>query len=170
MLERTRWSESIASSRTVALYTTLILYVLSLLRHGFLPAFFTLLVVYNGLSLSKVRRLKTQNANCPASRFPAHKLSTSPHPHRHRPPQTNRQPKVLIWSCIEVHRTLLPLVDSLQRHPVRTLGVLLAYTVATRTPSDAITLTLFVAAGAYVRAWVLARRRPPPAFPSQLQH
>lgn len=55
VLERSRWSESIAASRQAALKTTLALYLLSLLRHGFLPAFFTLLVVFNGLSLSKVR-------------------------------------------------------------------------------------------------------------------
>ena len=54
VLERARWSASIAASRQVSLYTTLVLYLLSLLRHGFLPAFFTLLVVFNGLSLSKV--------------------------------------------------------------------------------------------------------------------
>lgn len=57
--------------------------------------------------------------------------------------------QAILWSCIEVHRTVLPLCDAVLRHPFRTLGLLLAYIIATRTPSDAITLTLFVAAGAF---------------------
>lgn len=53
LLERIRWTECMAHARQLSLFITIILYAISLLRHGMLPAFFTLLVVFNGLSISK---------------------------------------------------------------------------------------------------------------------
>ncbi len=106
LLDRTAWTESIAQSRTVSLVFTCLAYAVSMHRHGYLPSFFTLLVVFNGLSLSKI----------------------------------------MLWACIEVQRTLLPLYDTMRRHPVGVCLFLASYVLATRTPSDVILLTLFTCA------------------------
>jgi hypothetical protein len=105
LLDRAAWTASIAHSRQVSLMFTGLAYCVSMRRHGYLPSFFTLLVVFNGLSLSKVT----------------------------------------LWACIEVQRTLLPLWETVRKHPGWVLLVLLTYAGATRTPSDALLITLFVA-------------------------
>lgn len=54
ILNRATWTASIAHSRQASLIFTCLAYCLSMRRHGYLPSFFTLLVVFNGQSLSKV--------------------------------------------------------------------------------------------------------------------
>jgi len=115
LLDRATWTASIAHSRQASLIFTGLAYFVSMRRHGYLPSFFTLLVVFNGLSLSKVT----------------------------------------LWGCIEVQRTLLPLWETLRKHPGSVLLVLLTYAGATRTPSDALLLTLFVASAFW--AWIQVR-------------
>ena len=116
LLDRATWTASIAHSRQASLIFTFFAYCVSMRRHGYLPSFFTLLVVFNGLSLSKVT----------------------------------------LWACIEVQRTLLPLWETLRKHPGGVLLVLLTYAGATRTPSDALLLTLFVASAFW--AWQIQVR------------
>lgn len=116
LLDRTTWTTSIAHSRQASLIFTGLAWVVSMRRHGYLPSFFTLLVVFNGLSLSKVT----------------------------------------LWACIEVQRTLLPLWETVQKRPTGVLLVLLTYVLATRTPSDALLVTLFVASAFW--AWQIQVR------------
>lgn len=116
LLDRTTWTASIAHSRQASLGFTGLAYLVSMHRHGYLPSFFTLLVVFNGLSLSKVT----------------------------------------LWACIEVQRTLLPLWEILRKHPGGVLLVLLTYAGATRTPSDALLVTLFVTSAFW--AWQIQVR------------
>lgn len=116
LLNRATWTASIAHSRQASLIFTGLAYCVSMQRHGYLPSFFTLLVVFNGLSLSKVT----------------------------------------LWACIEVQRTLVPLWETVRKHPGGVLLVLLTYVLATRTPSDALLLTLFVASAFW--AWQIQVR------------
>ena len=53
LLERSRWNRAAARGSQVGLGLAVVFYVISLLRHDVLPASFTFLVVYSGLSIYK---------------------------------------------------------------------------------------------------------------------